>query len=123
VTKKNPLTLVGSTVTGIQLPRKLGAHGMALWCSVMTEYGIRDIGGIEILAQICAALDTAEACADQIRVDGVTVYVKGIPRSHPSLREEIACRSFITRNLQRLGLNIETLKPVGRPPGSWTGQG
>lgn len=123
MTKKPPLALVGSAVTGTQPPRKLGSHGMALWNSVMNEYGIRDIGGIEILAQICANLDTAEACADQIRADGVTIYIKGVPRSHPSLREEIACRSFITRNLQRLGLNIEAIKPVGRPAGSWTGNG
>src|SRR5262245_31964623 len=30
-------------------PRKLGEHGTALWNSVQREYGISDIGGIELL--------------------------------------------------------------------------
>jgi len=42
---------------------------------------------------------------------------KSGPREHPALRAELGCRAFVCRNLQRLGLNIETLKPVGRPSG------
>ena len=112
--------LTGSTATGIQPPRDLGRHGTTLWNGVMSEYQIRDIGGVEILAQVCAALDTAEQCAEQIRTDGVTILTKTGLREHPSLKHELAARAFICRNLQRLGLNIETIKPVGRPPGSWT---
>lgn len=117
MTKKPPLTLVGSTATGTQPPRKLGAHGETLWNAVMSEYSITDIGGVEILAQICAALDRAEALACQINIDGPTIMTKTGLREHPALKAEIACRAFVCRNLQRLGLNIETLKPVGRPAG------
>ena len=38
-------------------------------------------------------------------------------KEHPALRAELGCRAFITRNLQRLGLNLEDVKPVGRPLG------
>jgi hypothetical protein len=119
MTKKPPLALVGSTATGTQPPRNLGEHGMALWSGVMNEYGIRDIGGIEILTQICAALDTAEQCAEQVRADGVTIQTKTGLREHPALKHELGARAFVCRNLQRLGLNVEVLKPVGRPAGSY----
>jgi hypothetical protein len=42
------------------------------------------------------------------------------------LRPELACRSFIVRTLQRLGIVEESIKPVGRPGGrlsGWTPEG
>jgi hypothetical protein len=38
-----------------QPPRKLGKHGLAAWNSLQTEFHITDAGGVELLAQICAA--------------------------------------------------------------------
>jgi hypothetical protein len=32
------------------------------------------------------------------------------------LREELAGRAFVARTLERLGLNVEAIKPMGRPP-------
>jgi hypothetical protein len=44
-------------------------------------------------------------------------FCGGVPRSHPGIRDELACRSFVTKTIQRLGLNFEAVKPsVGRPP-------
>ena len=100
-----------STETGSQPPRKLGAHGLNLWRAITSEYDISDIGGIEILAQICAALDRAEALAEQVEADGP----KGGLKEHPALKTELANRAFVCRNIQRLGLNLEVVKPVGRP--------
>jgi hypothetical protein len=113
--KKPPLTVVGSNATLPQPPRKLGEHGMRLWRDVHAEYSIDDIGGIELLAQACASLDRAEALAKRIDADGETIYVRGSLKSHPSIRDEMACRGFIVRTLYRLGLNLEQIKPVGRP--------
>ena len=104
-----------STPTGPQPPRKLGEHGLTLWKTIMAEYGVEDSGGVEILLQVCTALDRAEAQRAIIDEDGESVTIKGVPRAHPLLREELANRAFICRGLQRLGLNIETVKPVGRP--------
>jgi hypothetical protein len=41
--------------------------------------------------------------------------VRGVPKAHPLLRDETQIRAFICRGLSRLGLNVEAIKPVGRP--------
>jgi hypothetical protein len=115
---KNPtITVVGSAATGTSPPRKLGQHGLNLWNAVMAEYEIADTGGLEILAQVCAATDRAEELKALLDVDGAVIRTKAGPREHPGLKAELACRSFICRNLQRLGLNVEAIKPIGRPSG------
>ena len=55
-------------------PRELGQHGRKLWDEVQAAYGITDRGGVELLAQCCAALDRAEALAEAIARDGPVVY-------------------------------------------------
>src|SRR5262249_26805925 len=98
-------------------PRRLGPHGARLWDSVQAEYRIQDRGGIELLAQACASLDRAESLAEAIARDGDVIHSRtGVPRSHPAVKDELACRAFVCRILERLGLNIETIKPQGRPP-------
>ena len=111
------LTIVGSEkTTTTQPPRKLGKHGQSLWTTVLAEYDISDRGGVEILVQACLSLDRAEECADQINVDGPTIMTKSGMREHPLLKNELANRAFVCRSLQRLGLNLEVVKPtVGRP--------
>ena len=118
MTKKPKLKIVPSSpLTGQQPPRKLGEHGFALWCGITSEYDISDAGGIEILMQVCGATDRLEALAEQINEEGMTITHKGVLKSHPLLRDEIQIRAFICRGLQKLGLNVEAIKPVGRPGG------
>ena len=38
-------------------------------------------------------------------------------REHPLLKAELANRAFVCRWLHRLGLNLEVVKPIGRPRG------
>jgi hypothetical protein len=115
MSRKPPLTVVESDLTSIQPPRPLGAHGLKLWKSVMAAYRIDDVGGIELLAQACVSLDRAEQLAARIAEDGPVVYSKAGPKAHPAVKDELACRAFVCRTLQRLGLNVETIKPPGRP--------
>ncbi len=125
VKKPPPLSLVAPTPTINPPPRKLGEHGLKLWNQVMSEYRIDDVGGIELLANTCSVLDRAEALAARVAEDGAVIYPdNGPPRVHPAAKEELACRSFLTRTLQRLGLNVESIKPVGRPgkPHGWRGE-
>ena len=101
-------------------PRKLGEHGARLWRSIHSEYGISDAGGVEMLAQACQSLDRAESCRAEIDKDGHTITTPSGIKDHPLLKHELAARSFVVRTLQRLGLDVEAIKPVGRPTGIFT---
>jgi hypothetical protein len=90
---------------------------MRLWRSVHVEYNIDDIGGTELLTQAAQALDRAEALAACIAHDGETIRTKNGLRSHPAIRDEISCRAFVVRTLQKLGLNFEQVKQPWRPSG------
>jgi hypothetical protein len=69
----------------------------------MAEYAISDRGGIELLAQACATVDRVETLREAIDRDGEVVVVRGVPKAHPALRDELAGRAFIVRTLERLG--------------------
>ena len=122
---KPPLTLVTSATTSASPPRKLGKHGLSLWNAVTSEFDVSDIGGREILAQACASQDRVEALAETIDAEGEIVRGKTGFRVHPGVKEELALRSFIVRTLQRLGINVEAVRPtVGRPGRGigWSGE-
>ncbi len=116
--KKPQLSLVNSATIASAPPRKLGQHGLALWNAINSEFVVDDRGGIELLAQLCAAQDRVEALAERINDDGETIRTKNGLKAHPALRDELALRAFICRTLQRLGVTVEIVKPIGRPSGS-----
>lgn len=113
---KPSLTLAGSAPTATQPPRKLGPSGRQLWDGVIGEYDIRDRGGLELLCLAAETLDRVQRLGDRIDAEGEVVRTKSGPKAHPALRDELAGRAFVARTLERLGLNVETIKPVGRPP-------
>src|SRR5262245_59099071 len=113
--KKPALTVVEPALTADQPPRNLGQTGTNLWRSITSAYRIDDVGGIEMLLQLCSASDRVAMLAECMDRDGAVVYTKSGPKTHPALKEELALRAFICRTLQRLGLNVETIKPPGRP--------
>jgi hypothetical protein len=97
-------------------PRPLGKDGMAMWLQIQGEYLIADSGGIELLFQACAACDRVQSLSEQIARDGEVIRTKHSVKAHPALRDELANRSFICRTLHRLGLDVEAVRPPGRPP-------
>jgi hypothetical protein len=100
-----------------QPKRKLGKHGMTLWNDVHSEYEVTDRAGLELLTEACQALDRAERLAEAIERDGEVIQTaKGDIRVHPGIKLELGCRSFVAKTLQKLGLNWEPVRPVGRPP-------
>ena len=122
VPEKPSFSIVAGDTAGPSPPRPLGQHGAALWQRVQREYRIEDVGGCELLAQACAAEDTAESLAEAIARDGHVIHSRtGVPRTHPAVKDELACRAFVVRTLERLGLNVEAVKPPGRPPGGGLG--
>src|SRR5262249_41510659 len=102
-------------------PRKLYKHGMNLWNSVQTEYGIQDTGDIELLCLAAQSLDRAESLSARIAKDGETFVTEHGIKSHPALKDELAARAFVARTLVKLGITNENVKPVGRPgvPVNW----
>jgi hypothetical protein len=102
----------------------LGKFGQSLWNRVQAEYGIADVGGLELLYQACTAADRAEELSALIARDGAVVRGVNGPREHPGLRAEMAARAFVVRTLGKLGVTTEPIKPMGRPPSSlhWNGE-
>ena len=85
----------------------------------MAAYAIADVGGIELLCLACQAIDRAESCREAIDRDGEMICGStGALRANPLLRNELANRAFAMRTIDRLGINSEAIKPVGRPPSS-----
>ena len=118
--KKN-LKLVdpNDPASAITPPRPFGEHGQRLWLGTLKEYDIADIGGREMLAQACAALDRAEELREQIDRDGAVIRTKTGMRDHPALKHELASRAFVVRTLHRLGLDVEPVGRIGRPNDPW----
>ena len=120
---KLPISVISSQPIAPSWP--LGEHGQRLWDEIQREYAIRDAGGLAVLAQLCAALDRAEELGAAIDRDGVLVASgkdgDGPLKAHPAVREELACRSFVVRSLERLGISIsvEPRRGPGRPPRAW----
>jgi hypothetical protein len=103
-------------------PGDLGEHGIELWRSVQAQYQIDDAGGHAMLHQACLALDRAEACRAQIKLDGQLIVTRTGVKDHPLLRHETAARAFAVRTLARLGLDLEPIRSgPGRPAGAWGG--
>ena len=84
----------------------------------MEMYELDDPGGVELLLQACEASDRVARLAARIDADGEIVEGRNGPRTHPALQQELAARQFICRTLERLGLNLEAVKPMGRPSGA-----
>jgi hypothetical protein len=111
--KRGPLTVLNPVGPPLPLPpRKLGKVGTEPWNAIQAEYAIGDAGGVELLLQSCCALD--EALAQRIAQDGIHTRT-GMPKAHPGLKEELAARAFVCRNLERLGVTNESIQAVGRP--------
>jgi hypothetical protein len=129
---KNPekaLSPVGSAIpweieTFTTPLRPLGSHGQRLWSQVQAEYQISDIGGREILTQACELLDRVERLRVEIDRDGEIIRTKNGPRVHPGINQETHLRVAIGKMLDRLGLNLEPVKPHGGQPRTigWTGE-
>jgi hypothetical protein len=117
-------SVISGEGTGLEPPAGLGVAGTAFWRRVQAEYGISDIGGLALLEEICAAVDRVRSLTEQINADGPAIRSRGSLRSHPCLQAEIQNRAFIARSLERLGISVQEVKPVGPPtkPTGWTGE-
>jgi phage terminase small subunit len=102
-------------------PKNLGPAGTRLWRAILAEYDIPDAGGLALLEQAAFAYERAERVRAQIDAEGEIVRTERGVREHPGLKIELASRSFVVRTLQRLGINLEAIRPASgqRPKPSW----
>jgi P27 family predicted phage terminase small subunit len=101
-------------------PRPLGDDGAKLWQAIQAEYVVTDSGGVELLLQACESLDYVQECRRIIERDGMVSKSKGgMIRDHPLLRHQLAARSFISRCISKLGLDVEAIRPSPGRPGGW----
>jgi len=115
--EKPTFSVVSDGTVSFQPPRPLGPHGRALWDKIQREYAISDAPGCELLCQACASLDTAESLGEAIARDGHVIYSRaGVPRPHPAIKDQLACRSFTVKTLERLGVTTEGVKPAAGHP-------
>jgi hypothetical protein len=115
--EKPALTVVDATTPSYPPPpKKLAKSGTSLWREVQAEFAIEDVGGRELLFQCCQAKDRLERLQVRIDADGEIVRTPSGPKLHPAVAEERALRGFIVRTLTKLGITVEALKSVGRPP-------
>jgi hypothetical protein len=104
-----------SPVISLAPPAALDETGGKLWRTIMTEYGIRDSGGREMLRQACEAADRVAEFSKIISCDGPVVRTKQGLKDHPLIKHELAARAFVVRSLHRLGLDVEPIRSIGRP--------
>jgi hypothetical protein len=117
--KKPAISLVSDRVPpGPQPPRLLREAGQSLWLRIQKEHDVSDAVGVEYLTLACEQLDLAESLQEQIGRDGAVVRVRGVPKAHPALRDLTQARALAARLLSRLGIDVEPVRSVGRPPGS-----
>jgi hypothetical protein len=117
-TPKPPaLTVVGPGASGPQPPRQLGAPGRQFWDDILREFTIEDRAGLELLCLAAESLDRAADLDERIRVEGATIKGRGgMVRVHPAIKDQLACRAFTARCIERLGLNLEAVRAgPGRP--------
>jgi hypothetical protein len=124
-TDKSSLSVVNYPSSIPKPPANLGPAGATLWRSIMSEFDISDAGGLALLEQIASAYDRAERLRIEIDRDGEIVHTRTGMREHPGLRAELASRSFVVRSLQRLGINLEAVRPGSghRPKPAWADHG
>ena len=77
--------------------------------------------GADLWRRICRDFDTAEAMRDLIdHVGEGSISETGVVRSNPMVKDELQLRAFVAKTLERLGVNQEPTKAVGKPPGTWS---
>lgn len=86
--------------------------------TLVDDYGIQDSGGQCLIVAFADAFTTELACLEQIEKDGLTILDRyGKPRAHPLLPTLRDARSAKLQALKALHLDVEPVKPIGRPPG------
>lgn len=102
----------------LRAPAGLGQAGKKLWREIQRQYNINDAGGIEFLMTACRSQDELVTMRALVERDGCTLRDRfGQVVQHPLLAAIARTETTKRLALHELGLDLEPLKNVGRPPG------
>ena len=94
----------------------LSAEARRFTKALATEYGIADAGGQAILRVAAEALDRLRSAQAAIDRDGLITRDRwGAPKTHPAATVERDARAQLLMAIRQLGLDLEPVKPIGRP--------
>src|SRR5262245_54145945 len=109
--QKPAVSVVSASVaTIIEPPATLGEAGAKLWRLILGQYDIHDAGGLAILEAACTARDRRTDWAAIITQEGAMIRSKQGPKEQ-LIRHEREERALECRLLQRLGLDVEAVRP------------
>ena len=99
-----------------KVPRTLSAEAKQLFRELHEQYRIDDAAGIILLTRTCEALDRLRCAQKIIRAEGIIVRDnKGSIKSHPAVAIERDAHRQMLEALKAQNLDIEPLRPIGRP--------
>lgn len=106
-------------------PSHLSAPARRWFKSMQTEYGITDSGGLSLLIAAAEAWQRAAEARALVSKAGCVVqdrFGQSVP--HPAVKIERESRGQLLTALKALQLDIEPVKPPGRParPTAWEGR-
>ena len=85
---------------------------------IREEYGIEDSPGKLILENLAKNLDTEQNAMKIVKAQGMLIKGdRGQTKAHPLLPVIRDARAQILQCIKMLNLDVEVIKPVGRPPG------
>jgi len=85
---------------------------------LIAEYGISDAGGLILIRAIADSMTIELDSMDIVAIDGLTVTDRfGQIKSHPLCSVIRDSRAQKLAALKALNLDLEPIKPIGRPPG------
>jgi hypothetical protein len=100
-------------------PRGLSRTSARRFKELVAEYGIRDVGGLQVLHSGLISLDLAEAAEAVIARDGLTTIDRfHQTRAHPLIAAARDHRAAWLSALRQLNLSIGTPTAPGRPEGA-----
>jgi P27 family predicted phage terminase small subunit len=98
-------------------PTGIVGEARALWDQVTNDW-VLDPAALTILDTACRALQQDHAAEALVAKEGlVTADRFGQQKAHPAVAVARDAKSTFLRAMKQLGLDVEPLQSVGRPPG------
>jgi P27 family predicted phage terminase small subunit len=102
----------------VRPPEHLSADSKRLFRSLQAEYGIDDRSGVLLLTTAMEARDRMKAATATIEAEGQSISDRfGQTKAHPLLVVERDARAAMLSALKALHLDVEPVRPPGRPGG------